>query len=374
MHQSINVKIKKNNEISYPIIIGNNLFSKENLLVKFIKDKKVIVVHDKIFLSKILNDNNFNTFLNMIRNDSYSIDCIPINAGDKSKNMKQLSELLDKILKLNIDRNTVIIAFGGGVIGDISGFAASILLRGIKFIQIPTTLLAQVDSSVGGKTGVNADIGKNLIGSFYQPTAVIIDTLTLKSLNIKELRAGLSEVIKYGLIADKEFFEWIEDNYQQILNQNISALNIIISKSCSIKAQIVKEDEKENGKRALLNLGHTFAHAIEAIANYDNNIVHGEAVAIGMCLAFSLSCKLNLCSEKDVIRVKTLLQKVGLPTSIKDLPNIGINADIMLEKFKYDKKNTNNNLTFILNKSIGKSFIKNNLDVTILKEFLIEDL
>ena len=210
---------------------------------------------------------------------------IGIPGGDKSKNISQLEYILEESLSFKIDRSSLIIAFGGGVIGDIAGFAASILLRGIDFIQIPTTLLAQVDSSVGGKTGINSSKSKNLIGSFHQPIAVIADIDMLKTLPKREFLAGLVEVIKYGLIYDVEFFNSLENNYKDILNYDQLKLNEIISKSCEIKSLIIKNDEKENGKRALLNLGHTFGHAIESFGKYDGTIIHGEAVSIGICLA-----------------------------------------------------------------------------------------
>ena len=196
--------------------------------------------------------------------------------------MSQLTNILESVLSFDIDRDTLLIAFGGGVVGDIAGFASSILLRGIDFIQIPTTLLSQVDSSVGGKTGVNGSLGKNLIGTFHQPLAVIADTSILKTLPRRELRAGFAEVIKYGLIKDKSFFIWLEDNFEKILNLNDISLNKVIITSCSIKSDIIQDDEKEIGKRALLNLGHTFGHAIESIGNYDKKIIHGEAVALSL--------------------------------------------------------------------------------------------
>ena len=203
----------------------------------------------------------------------------------------------------------MIVAFGGGVIGDIAGFAASILLRGINYIQIPTTLLSQVDSSVGGKTGINSSKSKNLIGSFHQPLAVIIDIEMLKSLPKREFIAGLVEVIKYGLIKDKKFFDYLDYNYREILEYDEEKLKEIICKSCKIKAEIIKNDEKENGQRALLNLGHTFGHAIESFGKYDGKIIHGEAVSIGICLAFKLSKKMNFCSQNDVEKVTSLLKK-----------------------------------------------------------------
>ena len=299
---------------------------------------------------------------------------IGIQGGDKTKNISKLEYILEESLSFNIDRSSLIIAFGGGVIGDIAGFAASILLRGIDFVQIPTTLLAQVDSSVGGKTGINSSKSKNLIGSFHQPIAVIADIDILQTLPKREFLAGLVEVIKYGLIYDVKFFNSLENNYKDILNYDQLKLNEIISKSCEIKSLIIKNDEKENGKRALLNLGHTFGHAIESFGKYDGKVIHGEAVSIGICLAFRLSSKMSYCPQIETDRVVRFFKKLTLPTSLQDLINLPITTSEMLKKFKYDKKNKNNQLTFILNEKIGKSFIKNNMDENILIEFLNDEI
>ena len=234
--------------------------------------------------------------------------------------------------------------------------------------------MAQVDSSVGGKTGINSSKSKNLIGSFHQPIAVIADIDMLKTLPKREFLAGLVEVIKYGLIYDVEFFNSLEDNYKDILNYDQLKLNEVISKSCEIKSLIIKNDEKENGKRALLNLGHTFGHAIESFGKYDGTIIHGEAVSIGICLAFRLSSKMGYCPQVETDRVVRFFKKLTLPTSLQDLINLPITTSEMLKKFKYDKKNKNNQLTFILNEKIGKSFIKNNMDENILIEFLNDEI
>ena len=372
----INVSInKKINQLSYPIFVGNNLLSQSGDLLKpYINNKKIIIIYDHYFCQKNVINKNLERFIQSIKIKAFSLDLISISGGDGTKNMSQLTKVLENILSLEIDRDTIIIAFGGGVIGDVAGFAASILLRGINFIQVPTTLLSQVDSSVGGKTGVNGLLGKNLIGTFHQPLAVIADTDVLKSLPERELRAGFSEVIKYGLIKDKEFFAWLEENYTEILNHDDLKLKEIIIKSCSLKSEIIKNDEKENGKRALLNLGHTFAHAIESFGNYDGRIIHGEAVGIGICMAFKLSYKLGFCDYINVKRVKDLFEQSKLPTSLKDIPNLSISPSEMLAKFKYDKKNRQDKLTFILNNKIGDSFIKQNVDLHILKSFITEEL
>ncbi len=361
--------------LSYPIFLGKNLvFYSEEILKKFVQNRKVILIHDSFFSLKKNNNENFEVFVKNVKKFTNSVNLIHIPGGDKTKNINQLNLILEKSLSFEIDRDSLIIAFGGGVIGDIAGFAASILLRGIDYIQIPTTLLSQVDSSVGGKTGINSSKGKNLIGSFRQPIAVIIDIEMLKTLPKREFIAGLVEVVKYGLIKDKNFFDYINFYYKEILDYDQEKLKEIIYKSCKIKSEIIKNDEKESGKRALLNLGHTFGHAIESFGKYDGKIIHGEAVSIGITLAFKLSKKMNYCTENEVEKVINLFKKLALPTSLKDLKNISITTKQMLKKFKFDKKNKNNQLTFILNKKIGESFVKSNMDVSILTDFLNDEM
>ena len=302
------------------------------------------------------------------------VNLIGVSGGDHTKEINELNNILEKVLSYEIDRETVIIAFGGGVIGDIAGFAASILLRGINFIQVPTTVLSQVDSSVGGKTGINSKIGKNLIGSFHQPLAVLADINILESLPDREFNAGFAEVIKYGLIKDSTFFNWLNEEYASILGHDKKKLQKVITKSCQIKADIIKNDEKEGAERALLNLGHTFAHAIETFGNYDGRIIHGEAVSIGICLAFKLSNKLCFCSRKETEKVVDLFQRFNLPTSLNEIKNLSITTSKMIEKFKYDKKNKQSELTFILNKKIGEAFINHSMDVNVLTQFLNEEI
>ncbi len=372
----INVSFNnKLSDLSYPIFVGTNLVPDcETIIKKFVQNRKVILIHDSFFSLKKQKNKSFNVFVKILIKYTSSVNLIPMSGGDKTKSMSQLNLILEKSLSFEIDRNSLIIAFGGGVIGDIAGFAASILLRGINYIQIPTTLLSQVDSSVGGKTGINSSKSKNLIGSFHQPLAVIIDIELLKSLPKREFVAGLVEVVKYGLIHDRKFFDYIELNYKEILEYDKKKLKEIICESCKIKSEIIKNDEKENGQRALLNLGHTFGHAIESFGKYDGKIIHGEAVSVGICLAFKLSEKMNFCSQDEVERVINLFKKLELPTSLKNIKSVSITTSKMLEKFKFDKKNKNNQLTFILNTKIGESFIKNNMDLNILTNFLNDEI
>ena len=372
LNVSLNRKVEN---LSYPIIIGDNILSSSGEILKeFIYKKNVIVIYDSFFSVKTSPNNEFEEFVQSINKLTTTLNFIDIPGGDQTKNINQLNEIIEKVLTYGIDRQNVIIAFGGGVIGDIAGFAASILLRGINYIQVPTTLLSQVDSSVGGKTGINSKIGKNLIGSFYQPQAVLADINILKTLPNREFRAGFAEVIKYGLIKDLEFFNWLNQEYDSIFIHDKIKLQKMITKSCEIKAKIIKNDEKEGGKRALLNLGHTFAHAIESFGNFDGRIIHGEAVSIGICLAFKLSNKLCFCSIDDTKKVINLFQKSKLPTSLHDIKKLSISTSGMIQKFKLDKKNRQNELTFILNKRIGESFIKHNVSVNVLTQFLNEEI
>ena len=372
LNVSLNRKVEN---LSYPIIIGDNILSSSGEILKeFIYKKNVIVIYDSFFSVKTGPNNEFEEFVQSINKLTTTLNFIDIPGGDQTKNINQLNEIIEKVLTYGIDRQNVIIAFGGGVIGDIAGFAASILLRGINYIQVPTTLLSQVDSSVGGKTGINSKIGKNLIGSFHQPQAVLADINILKTLPNREFRAGFAEVIKYGLIKDLEFFNWLNQEYDSIFIHDKIKLQKMITKSCEIKAKIIKNDEKEGGKRALLNLGHTFAHAIESFGNFDGRIIHGEAVSIGICLAFKLSNKLCFCSTDDTKKVINLFQKSKLPTSLHDIKKLSISTSGMIQKFKLDKKNRQNELTFILNKRIGESFIKHNVSVNVLTQFLNEEI
>ena len=293
--------------------------------------------------------------------------------GEKTKSFTALADLCEKLLAAGVERRDKIIALGGGVIGDLAGFAAAILRRGIDFIQIPTTLLAQVDSSVGGKTGINTAHGKNLIGAFLQPVKVLADTGLLESLPARELAAGYAEVVKYGLLGDLSFFEWLEANAGLVMRGDAQARGHAIHKSCSAKAAIVTEDETEQGVRALLNLGHTFGHALESATGYSNRLLHGEGVAIGMVQAFRFSEHLKYCKPGTADRVARHLKAVGLPTHMSNiegsLPPIADLVKIM----RQDKKAQSGKLTFILARSIGDAFIAKNVSDHDVTAFLQED-
>ncbi len=278
-------------------------------------------------------------------------------AGEATKDFHHLRGLCERILAAGIDRSTTLVALGGGVIGDITGFAAGILLRGLDFVQVPTTLLAQVDSSVGGKTGINTPQGKNLVGLFHQPRLVLADTATLDTLDARQLRAGYAEMVKYGLIDDPAFFDWLEGNGAALLAGDAAARQRAIKTSCTAKARIVGLDEREAGVRALLNLGHTFGHALEAETGFGEALVHGEAVATGMALAFDLSVRLGLCEGTDAERVRAHLIAAGLPAGFAALPRRGWDADVLLDHMMRDKKVRDGKLTFVLAFGIGEAFI-----------------
>ena len=339
----------------YPIIIGHNIVKDIGKFLKpILNNNKVFIVTSKkvikIYKKKLLD---------ILKKNNIEVILIIINDGENQKNFNNISKISNTLLKKGIDRDDSLIAFGGGVIGDIAGFVSSITLRGIKFIQIPTTLLAQVDSSVGGKTGVNTSQGKNLIGTFFQPKVVIIDTNFLSSLPKRELLSGYAEIIKYGLIMDRAFFKWLELNGTKIISLNKKILITSIYNSCKNKAKIVNKDEKEKNVRALLNLGHTFGHAIESINKYKKNINHGEAVSIGIVFALKLSQELNLLNSKTVDQTINHLKNIGLPTTLPPSFKRNTNLRQFLSAMKKDKKVKKGKINLVLLKKIGKAFVTN---------------
>ena len=363
-----------NKSFKYSILIGDD-FSEllEKNFSKTLKGKKIYVMYDEFFYKLKLIKNLIDNFKKLSTKLSSEIFFFKTKSKDKFKNFENLSNLLNYILSHKINRDSIIISIGGGVTGDLVGFASSIVLRGVKCIHIPTTLLSQVDSSVGGKTGINTTHGKNLVGTFYQPEGVLIDINFLKTLPERELLAGFAEVIKYSFIYDKKFFSYLEKNIESIKKLKSPYIENIIFQSCQIKAKIVSIDEKEQGIRAILNFGHTFAHAFENLINYDNKkLIHGEAVAIGMVCAFKLSVYLNLCSKKEAERCIGLISKFNLPTQLKDIKSIKLESKKLLDKFYLDKKVKNGKITFILSNGIGSALIKNDIKEKTLKIFLNE--
>ena len=291
-------------------------------------------------------------------------------AGEAQKSIANLEEILDSLFEAGLDRSDLLIAFGGGVIGDLAGFAASIYKRGMPFVQVPTTLLSQVDSSVGGKTAVNNKYGKNLIGAFYQPRAVITDTDLLSSLPLRELKAGYAEVLKYGLLGDAAFFQELDGGLAaDILALKPKALSRAIYVSCKTKAKIVAQDERESGVRALLNLGHTFGHALELEAGYDGDLLHGEAVSIGMEMAFLYAASEGICSQDDAARVSAHLVKTNMPT-LSDAAHLLRNPAALLSHMGQDKKNEGGHLTLILPRAIGETYVEKRVDKAAVLRFL----
>jgi shikimate kinase/3-dehydroquinate synthase len=302
---------------------------------------------------------------------STSIVCPP---GEGSKSYSEFARVVDALIEARIERRDIVIALGGGVVGDLAGFCAASLRRGVRLVQIPTTLLAQVDSSVGGKTGINSRHGKNLIGAFHQPSLVLADTACLNSLSERDFRAGFAEVVKYGLIGDHGFFEFLESNWRDIFAGGPSRAEAIAI-SCTAKARVVVADETEQGERALLNFGHTFGHALEKLTAYDPaRLVHGEGVAIGMALAFRFSRELGLCSGQDAVRVEAHLKAVGLPTRIGDIPDFKGDPESLLAAMRQDKKVERGKLTFILARGIGESFVARDIDEGGVSAFLSREL
>ena len=296
-----------------------------------------------------------------------------VPAGEGTKSYSMFERVCEDVIAARIERGDLVVALGGGVIGDLAGFAASVVRRGVDYVQVPTTLLAQVDSSVGGKTAVNSRHGKNLVGAFHQPILVVADTALLDSLPLRIMRAGYAEVAKYGLIADADFFAWLEANWRDVF-AGTAAREHAIAVSCRMKAQIVARDERETGDRALLNLGHTFGHALEAAAGFSDKLYHGEAISIGMALAFAFSARRGLCAPAVAERVVQHLASVGLPTRIAEVPGERPDADRLIELIGQDKKVKRGRLTFILARGIGESFIAPDIDVADVREFLTSQL
>jgi 3-dehydroquinate synthase len=353
---------------SYDILIGGGLLADAGKrLAERIKGRRAAIVSDEHVAP---------LYLEMVsaglKAEGFQVFPIIMPAGEKTKSFEHLVTVTDALLDARIERNDVVIALGGGVIGDLTGFAAGIIRRGVRFAQIPTSLLAQVDSSVGGKTGINTRHGKNLVGVFYQPDLVIADTSVLDTLSEREFRAGYAEVAKYGLIDKPDFFAWLETNWREVFAGGPARAEAIAI-SCQAKADVVAADERENGQRALLNLGHTFGHALEAATQYDSRrLVHGEGVAIGMVLAHEFSARMNLASPDAASQVKAHLKEVGLPTVIQDIPGALPPADVLMDAIAQDKKVKAGKLTFILTRGIGQSFVADDVPASEVLSFLKE--
>jgi len=356
MTRKISVNLDQN---GYDILVGENLLDQAGDLLSeiLIRPRSVIITDENVARLHL------ERLEAALKKSAIEFSTIILPAGEGSKSFAVLENLLDQLLDLKLERQDMIIAFGGGVIGDLVGFAASIYLRGIDFIQIPTTLLSQVDSSVGGKTGINTTKGKNLVGSFHQPRLVISDVNTLETLPRRQLLSGYAEVVKYGLIQDLEFFEWLEESGKALIEGDRALRIQAIVKSCEAKALIVAEDEKEAGRRALLNLGHSFGHALEAETGYSELLYHGEAVAIGTIMAFDLSAHMGLCHAADAAIVKSHFIHMGLPYRLWGLDHpvsqCPMDAEKLIGHMAQDKKMAQGRLTFILATAIGEAVLNN---------------
>lgn len=345
-------------ERSYPIFIGRKLLGDTKLATPFVKGKQVLIVSNEkvapLYLEKT--EQMFAHF---------HCEHVILPDGEKHKNLFTLNKVFDALLAQNFDRTCTLVALGGGVVGDMTGFAAAIYQRGVNFIQIPTTLLSQVDSSVGGKTGVNHPMGKNMIGAFHQPQCVIIDTDTLSTLEDRELSAGMAEVIKYGLLGNEKFFAWLEDNMELLLQREPEALSHAIAQSCADKAEIVRADEKETGVRALLNLGHTFGHAIETGTGYETWL-HGEAVGIGMLMAADLSHRMGWIGRDAVHRIENIIDRAYLPTRTP----ANMDTEMFLHLMARDKKAVHGIIRLVLLRALGQSVLTNEYDPKELRNTL----
>jgi len=341
---------------SYPIYIGQDLLSNPELVAPYVVGHQVMIVSNETVAPLYL-DTVKKAFA------QFEVHEVILPDGEKYKTLDVVNKIFDALLENRFERKCTLVALGGGVIGDMTGFAAASYQRGVPFIQIPTTLLAQVDSSVGGKTGVNHELGKNMIGAFHQPRCVIADTDSLNTLDDRQLSAGIAEVIKYGLIRDPDFFEWLEANMQELLERDPQALAFAIERSCQNKAEVVAADEKESGVRATLNLGHTFGHAIEAATGY-GKWLHGEAVGTGMLLAGDLSQRMNMLTEQDVHRIDNIIDSAQLPTRAP----ANMNYDKYMKYMSVDKKVEAGAIRFVLLESIGKAIITSDYDPELLEQ------
>jgi 3-dehydroquinate synthase len=351
---------------AYDILIGPGLIGRAGgEITARLKGRRAAIITDENVAPLYLE-----ALMDSLQTDGIEAVSLTLPAGEKTKSLEHLATVTDMVLAARIERNDAVIALGGGVIGDLAGFAAGIVRRGVRFVQIPTSLLAQVDSSVGGKTGINSRHGKNLLGVFHQPDLVLADTSALDTLSEREFRAGYAEVAKYGLIDQPDFFAWLEKNWKQMFAggpERIEAIAI----ACQAKSDVVVEDERETGRRALLNLGHTFGHSLEAATQYDSaRLVHGEGVAIGMVLAYQFSSRLNLASPDDAARVEAHLKSVGLPTRIDDIPGELPPTEKLLEAIAQDKKVKSGKLTFILTRGIGEAFVADDVPSSEVLSFL----
>ena len=354
---------------SYEVAIGRGLIAAAGRHIGPLLDRPVTAV----VMDATIADLHGDRLLSALRAAGIRADPVVVPPGEATKSFDGLAELTDRLLALELDRADRIVAFGGGVVGDLAGFAAAIYKRGVDFIQIPTTLLAQVDSSVGGKTAIDTPRGKNLVGVFHQPRLVLADLDVLDTLPDREMICGYAEVLKYGLLGDAVFFEGLEANTPNILARETDALAWAVRRCVEMKAQIVAEDEREGGRRALLNLGHTFGHAVEAANGYGEALKHGEAVGLGCALAFRFSARLGLCAGQDAHRAERAIAAAGLPVRLRDVAGHPFRADALIESMAQDKKARGGALTFVLVRGIGQAYVAKGVEARPLRDFLLEE-
>ncbi len=355
---------------AYDIHIGPGLLGQAGALVApLLRRPRVVIVTDDAVGALHLA-----TLQAGLRAGGIDSTALALPPGEATKSWPQFERCVEWLLSEKVERSDVVIALGGGVIGDLVGFAASVLRRGVRFVQVPTSLLAQVDSSVGGKTGINAPQGKNLIGAFHQPSLVLADTDVLGTMKSRDFLAGYGEVVKYGLLGDAAFFDWLETHGPGVAEGDMAARISAVKRSVEMKAEIVIEDEKEHGRRALLNLGHTFCHALEAATGYGDRLLHGEGVAIGCALAFELSSRLGLCSQEDPSRVRAHLRDMKMKVDLSDIQGELPNADGLIDLMGQDKKVVDGKLRFVLARGIGDAFVAEDVDMNVVRKVLDDAL
>ncbi|WP_322865750.1 3-dehydroquinate synthase [Aquicoccus sp. G2-2] len=355
---------------SYEIEIGPGLLAQAGQRIRPLLERAhVAIVTDENVAARHLE-----TFCAGLENEGISAASLILPAGEATKSWPQFTRTVEWLLSEKIERDDVVIALGGGVIGDLTGFAAAVLRRGVRFVQVPTSLLAQVDSSVGGKTGINSQHGKNLIGAFHQPSLVLADTDILATLRERDFLAGYGEVVKYGLLGDADFFQWLEAHGPTLAAGDRQARITAVKRSCEMKAAIVARDETERGERALLNLGHTFCHALEAATGYSQRLLHGEGVAIGCALAFETSARLGLCSQESPSRVRAHLKHMKMKCDLADIEGILPNSDALIELMMQDKKVRDGRINFVMARGIGEAFVTPDVDLSVVRSVLDDAL
>ncbi|WP_069299956.1 3-dehydroquinate synthase [Neptunicoccus sediminis] len=355
---------------AYNIEIGTGLLAEAGNYVKpFLRRNKVAIITDETVAAKHLP-----ALLSGLEAAGIEAVTLSLPAGEATKSWAQLQRTVEWLLAEKIERDDILIAFGGGVIGDLAGFAAAVVRRGIRFVQMPTTLLAQVDSSVGGKTGINSPHGKNLVGAFYQPQLVLADVSLLDTLEKRDYLAGYGEVAKYGLLGDADFWEWLEENAAAAAAGDVAKRIYAVKRSCEMKAEIVARDEQERGDRALLNLGHTFGHALEAATGYSDRLLHGEGVSIGCALAFEVSQRLGFCAQEAPSRVRAHFKAMGMKCDLSEIDGPLPDAEGLIELMGQDKKVSDGVIGFIMARGLGEAFVTRDVDLTVVKSVLSEAL